>query len=132
MQPVVRLDALIAEEAALHAGLGLAVAAARAVRVEVTGAIGRGESPTGGSRTEGRVDGVVRFTLGPGATRRWAPYGGAGAGVRIAEGATRELLLLVVGAEGPPLGRALPFVELGLGGGVRIGAGLRRGAPPER
>lgn len=94
--------------------------------MDLTAGGGIGERPDGGTRGEGRGDAVVRFVLDPEFTQRWGAYGGAGVSIRAADGDTRELLLMALGVEGPRWGGVVPFAELGLGGGVRLGFGLRR------
>ncbi|HSJ65663.1 MAG TPA: hypothetical protein VK922_17355 [Gemmatimonadaceae bacterium] len=99
---------------------------ARYARVDVTAGGGLTERPGGGTRGEWRADLLGRFVLDPEFTRRWTMYGGAGVGVLAAGGDARELLLVALGAEGPRWRGGVPFAELGLGGGVRLGVGVRR------
>ncbi len=126
LQPHLRADALIAREGAVHLGAGVSVRGSRYLRVDLTAGAGTGERPGGGQRGEGRGDLVARFVLDPEFSRRWALYGGGGVSVRVAGGDSRELLLIALGVEGPRWRGAVPFAELGLAGGVRIGAGVRR------
>ena len=128
LQSEVRLDALLAAEPAVHAGFGLSVPAGIYVRTGLV--VGAGAGRHG---FEGRTDFIARFTFDPLRQSRWAPFGGAGVSTRFnstAEGGAKGYLLFYLGVEGPlPLGRSrgfVPFVEVGLGGGTRIGAGLRR------
>lgn len=120
------MDALLADESAGHIAAGLTFRVSRYVRLDVTAGGGIGERPGGGTRGEGRGDAVVRFVLDPEFTQRWSAYGGAGVSVRAAGGDTRELLLVVLGAEGARWHGVVPFTEVGLGGGVRVGFGVRR------
>jgi hypothetical protein len=83
---------------------------------------------------ESRADFISRFSLDPFRQSRWAPYGGAGLSGRFrstADGGSKAYLLVFLGLEGPlPYGQVsgwVPAVELGLGGGARIGLILRRG-----
>jgi hypothetical protein len=126
VQPLVRVDALVAREAAMHGAAGVSFPVARYVRIDVAVGGGIAEQPGGGTSGEARADLVGRFVLDPGFSRRWGLYGGAGIGVLAADGRTRELLLVALGAEGPRWGAVVPFAELGLGGGIRVGAGVRR------
>jgi hypothetical protein len=126
LQPHLRADALVSGEAAGHLAAGVSLGLSRYVRLDVTAGGGVGERPDGGTRGEGRADLVARFVLDPEFVRRWSGYGGAGVSVRTASGHTRELLLFAVGVEGPRWGGVVPFAELGLGGGVRLGLGVRR------
>jgi len=122
----VRADALLAREAAGHVAAGLSFRAARYVRVDATFGGGIVENPAGGTDGEVRGDIVARFVLDPEFTRRVSAYGGGGVTVRAARGDTRELLLVALGVEGPRWGGVVPFAEVGFGGGVRLGAGMRR------
>lgn len=126
LQPHVRADALLSSEASGQLAGGLTFRLSRYVRLDLTAGGGIGERPDGGTGAEGRGDVIVRFLLDPEFTRRWSGYGGGGVSVRAADGGTRELLLLALGLEGPRWGGAVPFMELGLGGGVRVGFGVRR------
>jgi hypothetical protein len=126
LQPHLRVDGLIAREAAVHLGAGVSVRGSRYLRVDLTAGAGTGERPGGGQRGEGRGDLMARFVLDPEFSRRWALYGGGGVSVRLAGGESRELLLVTLGVEGPRWGGAVPFAELGVAGGVRIGGGVRR------
>jgi hypothetical protein len=73
------------------------------------------------------VDGLVRFVVDPLRESRWAPYAAGGIG-GIYDGPEkwRAVLVGVIGAEGPVTGRVVPAIELGFGGGVRVGFVLRR------
>jgi hypothetical protein len=126
VQPHLRADALLAREASGHVAGGLSVPVARYVRIDLTAGGGVAERPGGGTRGETRAELLGRFVLDPEFTRRWAMYGAAGVSVIAAAGDTRELLLVALGVEGPRWGGAVPFAELGLGGGVRLGIGVRR------
>lgn len=126
VQPHIRADALLADESAGHVAAGLTFRLSRYVRLDLTAGGGLLEDPDGGTRGEGRGDALVRFVLDPEFTQRWSAYGGAGVSVRAAGGDARELLLVALGVEGPRWGGVVPFAELGLGGGVRVGFGLRR------
>jgi hypothetical protein len=126
LQPHIRADALLADESAAHLAAGLSFRLSRYVRLDLTAGGGVGERPAGDTRGEGRGDALVRFVLDPEFTQQWGAYGGAGVSVRAAGGDTRELLLVALGVEGPRWGGVVPFAELGLGGGVRVGFGLRR------
>jgi hypothetical protein len=125
-QPELRVDALVARATALHLGLGGSLPAGRAVRVEIVAA-GGGARRDGDTRLSLRGDVVARFLLDPERLARWGLYAGAGGSVRHDEGGrTRALAVVTIGVEGPGGRRLMPFVEVGLGGGARIGAGVRR------
>ena len=60
------------------------------------------------------------------------PYAGGGASLRYDEGGrARGYMVAFMGVEGPPMGGVLPALEVGLGGGARVGVTLRR-APEAR
>jgi len=125
-QPEVRADYIGSRAAAAHLGFGLNVPATTYVRLGVVAALGQAWS--GGNATiAGRVDGLVRFVVDPLRESRWAPYASGGIG-GIYDGSEkwRAVLVGVIGAEGPVTGHVVPAVELGFGGGVRVGFALRR------
>jgi hypothetical protein len=124
-RPEVRVDAILARRSALHAGFGASVPLGRSVRLELAGAagsiVGRGDNGF-----SGRVDAIGRFVLDPFYQSRWGAYTGGGISLRYDRDVDwRGLLALVVGLEGRLRDGVLPFVEIGYGGGVRIGGGLR-------
>ena len=58
---------------------------------------------------------------------RWSPYAGGGIGARYDRGPDWHAVAIVVaGVNAPRWKHAVPFIEAGLGGGVRIGGGFRR------
>ncbi|MGI9089535.1 MAG: hypothetical protein ACR2GG_00370 [Gemmatimonadaceae bacterium] len=118
---VARFDVIGDNPAALQAGLGVTVPLSR--EFSVGGVAGAGLSSTAFS---GRGDLFGRFSLDPYHRNSWEPYVGGGATVRIDTGpGARTYLLGFLGANGPRTGSVIPGVELGLGGGVRIGVTLR-------
>lgn len=73
-----------------------------------------------------RLDGAAQFLVTPAARSGAGVYGGAGLafqGARRARGA--GYLLALLGLEGTPGRHAGWYVEVGLGGGVRLAAGWR-------
>jgi hypothetical protein len=129
-----RIDAIVSEQTAVHAGVGMSVPAGLYVRAGLV--LGAGVGRHG---FDARTDAVGRFTFDPLRQSRWAPYGGGGVSVRYnstPDGGARGYLLLFLGVEGPvPFGRAsgwVPAVEVGLGGGARVGVILRRGVHARR
>jgi len=70
---------------------------------------------------------VARYLLDPFREFRWGPYAGAGFSAQWNRGADwRGDLLLLVGVEGPAHEGWRTAVELGRGGGARLGVVLRR------
>lgn len=129
-QPELRVDAIgTAERQTYQLGAGVLWPVGRAVRA---GAVLAGGVADGtGRSTVGlgwRVEGVVHFVVRTGPTGRARLYLGAGAGaLSTADGdhGARALAHLLVGREGSGQGWQ-HAVEVGLGGGVRLGVVLRR------
>ena len=129
-----RLDAIVARSSAVHAAYGFTVPAGIYVRSGLIAGIGAGRHGI-----EGRSDLIARFSFDPFRQSRWAPYAGAGLSGRYRsklDGGSRGYLLVFLGVEGPlPLGERkgwVPAVEVGLGGGARVGVILRRGINARR
>jgi hypothetical protein len=134
IQNEIRLDAIFAHSGAVEAAYGFTVPMGIYVRSGVVAGIGAGRHGV-----EGRSDLISRFSFDPFRQSRWAPYAGAGLSGRyrskLDEGA-RAYILMFLGLEGPlPLGERagwVPAVEVGLGGGARVGLILRRGVNARR
>jgi hypothetical protein len=132
VQPALRLDGISARASTVQLAVGASVATSRMVRLEVAAGAGpafrRGVTHLGA-----RGDVLLRFLLDPDRVARLGAYGGAGVSVRHDPwDDTRAFPLLVAGVEGRPARGVVPFVELGLGGGARLGVGLRRAMPRRR
>ncbi len=126
IKPVFRADAIIARESSLQLGAGLDVPIGYYVRVEALAAAGPAFGRATGASVRGDL--VARYQLDPFLEHSVGLYGGGGLSARYDPGLHwRGLLVLVVGAEGKARGPVVPFVELGYGGGTRIGVGVRRG-----
>jgi len=126
LQPEVRADYIGSRAAAAHLGFGLNVPATAYVRLGIVAALGQAWS--GGDATiAGRVDGLIRFVVDPLRESRWAPYAAGGIG-GIYDGSEkwRGVLVGALGAEGPVTGHVVPAIEVGFGGGVRVGVAFRR------
>jgi len=128
-QSEVRVDAIFARSSGVEAGYGVNIPAGIYVRTGLVGGAGAGRHGI-----ESRADFIARFSLDPFRQSRWAPYAGAGLSGRfraLADGGAKGYLLVFLGLEGPLLnGQVLgwmPAVEVGLGGGARVGVILRRG-----
>ena len=121
-----RADLLAGPPAGAQVGVGANVAAGYYLRIGVDAAAGA-SARYGGAFASGRVDIVTRYLLDPFREFRWAPYIGGGFTAQWDRRATRRGdLLLVAGIEGPAHGGWISSVELGLGGGARLGVVLRR------
>ena len=129
-----RVDGIFARTSGVEAGFGVSIPQGIYVRTGLVGGIGVGRHGA-----EGRTDLLSRFSLDPFRQSRWALYGGGGISGRYRadeDGGSRAFLLLFLGLEGPlPLGRTsgwVPMVEVGLGGGARVGIGVRKGINSRR
>ena len=134
LQSEVRVDGIFARSSGVEAGYGFSVPAGIYVRTGLVGGVG-----TGRHGVESRADFISRFSLDPFRQSRWAPYAGAGLSGRFRstlDGGAKAYLLIFLGVEGPlPNGQVagwVPAVELGLGGGARVGLILRRGVGGRR
>ena len=125
-QPEARADFIDSRAEAAHVGFGLSVPVSLYVRLGLVGAVGQAWSDGEGS-TAGRVDGLVRFVVDPLREFRWAPYAAGGLSA-IYDGSEkwRGVLVGLLGVEGPAMGRVVPAIEAGFGGGARVGVAVRR------
>ena len=131
-QPEARADFIDARSAAAHLGLGFSVPASTYVRLGMVAAVGPAWSDDT-AHVAGRVDGLVRFVVDPLREFRWAPYASGGIGALYDRNERwRAVLVGVLGIEGPPAGSVVPAVEIGFGGGARVGIALRRAMPGRR
>jgi hypothetical protein len=126
--PEVRVDAVGASPATVQGALGVEIPAGWYVRVGVIA--GAGGSVEEGERVAtGRLDILARFLLDPFRQSRWGFSAGGGVSLLAREGEqVRPQLLVALDLEGP-LSRSgvSPSIQVGLGGGVRAGIGLRWG-----
>ena len=126
LQPSGRVDVLASRIRAVQAGVGLDARAGRYVRLGLVGAAGESWY-AGRSGLSARIEAVGRFVLDPEFATRWAPYITGGIGARYDRvGSWRGVLSAGIGLEGPNANGVVPFVEVGYGGGLRLGIGLRR------
>lgn len=88
----------------------------------------------GGQETSARVDVVGRFLLDPFRQTNWGISAGAGVSVRARAGDhVRPVLLAVIDVEGRrSVSGISPAIQVGLGGGVRVGTVLRWGSRTAR
>ena len=121
-----RIDALGGPPAGAQLGIGANVAADTYFRIGVDIAAGA-SSRDGLAVASGRVDVVTRYLLDPFHESKWGPYAGGGFTAQWDRSANwRGDLLLLIGVEGPVHAGWRTSVELGLGGGARLGVVLRR------
>lgn len=129
-----RADAIVSRWTAVQGGLGVTFPAGLYVRTGAVVAAGGG-----GKGFDSRVDLFSRFTLDPFREVRWGFYAGGGVSERYVERDSPKghaYLLVFAGLEGPLRNAAVagwvPAIELGLGGGARIGIAFRQGIPGRR
>ena len=134
IQSEVRVDGIFARTSGVEAAYGFTIPVGIYVRSGIVAGVGVGRHGA-----EGRTDFVSRFSFDPFRQTRWAPYAGAGLSGRYRsnlDGGARAYLLVFLGVEGPlPLGELagwVPALEVGLGGGARVGLILRRGVNARR
>lgn len=127
-----RVDAIEGRGTTLQGGVGYTVAMATYMRVAAVAAVGpqwRG----GETSVAGRTDIIARFVLDP---LRQTPVGisfGGGLSVPYESGlVTRPYLSAVVDVEGKRYGPLTPAIQLGLGGGTRLGVVFRASVPRRR
>jgi hypothetical protein len=137
LSPELRADVIAGDRAVVQLGAGVQIPVGYYVRIGLVGAAGVGvgdraapvgSSEGGGSRRSARVDVLARFLLDP---FRQSPYGlsvGGGVSLRADEGdRARPVLLVAIDVEGRRSSRGVvPAVQVGLGGGVRVGIIVRR------
>ncbi len=105
------------------AGVGLAWRNDGRLRIAPSVAMGA----YGDGRFGGRADLAVHFLLDPWKQSGAAVYGGGGFSLAMGDTRSRTAAyaMLVIGVESAPGGRGGSFVELGVGGGVRLAVGYR-------
>lgn len=107
---------------ARFAGGGLGVALRTAGRVRLGASLSGGAA---GGLAAVRGEATVSYHPNPFRRRGVAPYAGGGVALTATRDARPEYLVLFLGIESNPAGRAGWFAELGVGGGVRAAGGLR-------
>jgi hypothetical protein len=120
-----RADVMGGRRPSVQGGVGVQIPAGSYVRVGVIAGLGAHTgSPHSGA---GRLDVAARFLLDPYRQSRWGLSAGGGVSLRADAGEKiRPKLLVLVDLEGPRSSNGFsPAFQLGLGGGVRFGVGLR-------
>jgi hypothetical protein len=126
VQLELRADLLGGPPAGMQAGLGANVPAGYYVRLGMDAAAGA-SMHDGRAIASGRADVVARYLLDPFREFKWGPYIGGGFTAQWDRRAVRRGdLLLLAGIEGPAHAGWRTAVEVGLGGGARLGVVLRR------
>jgi hypothetical protein len=119
------IDARSLDRGTLQAGAGVDLPLGYYVRFEIDGAGGITRRDAV-DHPSGRVDALARFLLDPFAESAWGLSIGGGMSGLFASGArTRTYLVVVTDLEAPRIGVVVPALQLGLGGGVRVGVVMR-------
>ena len=130
----VRLDILGGRPASVQGGIGLQIPAGTYVRVGLLAGAGTTLDRDANARAAGRVDVLARFLIDPFRQSRWGFSAGAGVSVRADPGErVRPRLFAALDLEGRRWVNGIsPALQIGLGGGVRGGVGLRWSARTAR
>lgn len=126
VQPELRLDVLAPHPTVAQLGAGVEIPFGWYTRLGlvVAGGAARDSGIVVGS---GRGDAIVRFLLDPFRESPWGLSLGGGVSVRYEPlRGWREYLTVVADVEGPARGPVIPALQVGLGGGARVGLVLRR------
>lgn len=127
LAPEVRLDVLGGRPGSVQGAVGVVIPSGYYVRIGILAGAGTTIERGRASRAAGRVDVLARFLLDPFRQSRWGVSAGAGVSVRADPGdRARPHLLAALDVEGRRARRGFtPALQIGLGGGVRGGIGLR-------
>lgn len=135
VMPELRADVLFGRQAAVQVGAGAQIPLGYYMRLGLDGAVGRRyDDAAPGSRLDARVDLLTRFLLDPFRQSRYGLSVGGGIGLRAEPGDhVRPVLLAALDVEGRRWSSGwVPALEVGLGGGARVGLVLRRGSATAR
>lgn len=126
-----RVDAISARDFTAQAGAGVNVPMGIYVRLGLIGSVGA-TGASGDYSLSGRTDAIARFLFDPLREMPWALSLGGGVSVPYEKGTrVRPLLTAVIDLEGRQHGSFTPALQVGLGGGLRVGLALR-GSPANR
>jgi len=125
--PELRLDVLGATPSSVQGGIGMEIPMGYYVRLGLLAGAGATIDGDDAPRAAGRVDLLARFLLDPFRQARWGFSAGGGVSLRADPGdRVRPRLLVALDLEGRrSRGGVSPSLQVGLGGGVRGGVGLR-------
>jgi hypothetical protein len=133
LQPLARLDASVARTTAVHLGVGAGAPLGLYARLDGVIAGGAVVAPGRDAAASVRAEVIARFLLDPFREYRRGGYLGGGVGWRADRGRRGSVAVLaVIGVEGAARGGLAPAIELGLGGGVRLGVVLRHARADSR
>jgi hypothetical protein len=135
VKPELRADVLFGRASAVQVGAGALIPLGYYVRVDLDGAVGlRDDTRMSGSRADARVDLLTRFLLDPFRQSRFGLSLGGGIGLRAEPGDhVRPVLLAALDVEGRRWSSGwVPALQVGLGGGARVGLVFRQGIAAAR
>ena len=117
-----RMDGVLARRATVtHIGLGVTRPMSRNIELQLVIGAGATVRDDDDPRASGRADVLARFAPAPASRNAWGAYASAGAGALVERDARgRAVLVLLLGIR-----KGDGFFEAGLGGGVRLGIGVR-------
>ena len=124
----VRVDGIAASHVTtVHLGVGGTRLVARNLEVQLVIAGGTAfHEGSSDNAAAGRADLLARFAPLPADRQRWSAYVAGGFSALVQRGTSgRAVLALLVGMEAGRARETRSFVELGVGGGLRLGAGVR-------
>ncbi len=104
----------------LGGGLGVGLRSRGRTRAGLTVSAGDVDGRFGG-----RVELLLSYHANPFKRHGVTPYAAGGAAVTVTGSESAEYIVLAIGMETNPGGRAGWFAELGVAGGVRVSSGLR-------
>ena len=131
--PELRADVIAASHTTLaQLGAALNVGSAGYGRVALVAAGGTA-TRDGQTRASARIDAAIRFHLDPYRLARFGAYAQGGlSGLYNTFDGWRALVSTTIGMELPARGHTTWALEVGLGGGVRVGAAIRLARPDSR
>jgi hypothetical protein len=119
------IDVRSTESGMLQGGVGVNIPLGYYARLEIDGAGGATKRDSV-NHASGRVDALARFLLDPFAETAWGLSIGGGISALFGGGVrTHEYLVVVADLEVPRVGAIVPALQVGLGGGARIGVVAR-------
>lgn len=131
--PELRADIIAASQTTMaQLGAALNVGSAGYGRVALVAAGGTA-TRRGQTRASARIDAAIRFHLDPYRLSKFGAYAQGGlSGLYNTFDGWRALVSTTIGMELPTRGHTTWALEVGLGGGVRVGAAVRRARPDSR
>ena len=116
------MDGILARRStATHVGLGVIRPISRNLDAQLVVGAGATVREDDDPRASGRAEVLARFAPPPASPNAWGAYASAGAGALVERDARgRGVLVLLLGIR-----KGDGFFEAGLGGGVRLGIGVR-------